>query len=88
MAEEETEQKELPKYTWEEVAKHRTAESLWVIIHDKVYDITKFMEEVSYCSKFSIITIQLLYSFASSILAARKFCWNKQVFTTVRRVHG
>lgn len=34
------------KFTWEEVAKHKTAQSLWVVIHDKVYDITKFMEEV------------------------------------------
>ena len=36
----------LKKYTWEEVANHRTAESLWIVIHDKVYDLTKFMEEV------------------------------------------
>ena len=38
--------KSLPKYSWEEVAKHKTAESLWLVIHDKVYDITEFMEEV------------------------------------------
>ena len=36
----------LPKYTWEEIAKHRNAKSLWVVVHDKVYDITRFMEEV------------------------------------------
>ena len=52
MSGEETEQKELPKYTWEEVAKHRTAESVWLVIHNKVYDVTKFMEEVWHCSKF------------------------------------
>ena len=48
MAEEQTEeqQKELPKYSWEEVAQHNSADSLWVVIHDKVYDVTKFMEEV------------------------------------------
>ena len=36
----------LPKYSWEEVAKHNSAESLWIVVQDKVYDVTKFMEEV------------------------------------------
>ena len=36
----------LAKFTWEEIAEHRSAESLWVVVHDKVYDITKFMDEV------------------------------------------
>ena len=40
------EEESLPKYTWEEIAEHRSAESLWVVVHDKVYDITKFMDEV------------------------------------------
>ena len=38
--------RELPKYSWEEVAKHNSAESLWIVVQDKVYDVTKFMEEV------------------------------------------
>jgi len=42
---EEAEEKPLPKYTWEEIAKHRSAKSLWVVVHDKIYDVTKFMEE-------------------------------------------
>ena len=46
MAEEQ--QKELKKYSWEEVAKHNTADSLWVVIHGDVYDITKFMKEVDH----------------------------------------
>ncbi len=33
--------------TWEEVAKHKTAESLWIVVDNKVYDVTGFMEEVS-----------------------------------------
>ena len=39
---------ELPKYSWEEVAKHNSAESLWIVVQDKIYDVTKFMEEVSF----------------------------------------
>lgn len=37
---------ELPKYSWEEVAKHNSVESLWIVINDKVYDVTRFIEEV------------------------------------------
>lgn len=36
----------LPKFSWEEVAKHNSAESLWLVVHDKVYDITSFTDEV------------------------------------------
>ena len=43
--------RELPKYSWEEVAEHNSAESLWIVVQDKVYDVTKFMEEV--CLKIS-----------------------------------
>ena len=38
--------KKPPTFTWEEVAKHNTAESLWMVVHDKVYDVTPFMDEV------------------------------------------
>ena len=38
--------KESPKtFTRAEVAKHNNNLSLWLIIHNKVYDVTKFMEE-------------------------------------------
>ena len=37
----------LKKFSWEEVAKHSTAESLWVVVHDKVYDVSEFLEEVN-----------------------------------------
>ncbi len=36
----------LPKYSWEEISKHNSVQSLWVVISDTVYDVTKFMEEV------------------------------------------
>ncbi len=46
----EQKKKSLPKYSWDEIAKHKTAESLWLVVHNKVYDITEFMEEVRDCS--------------------------------------
>ncbi len=36
----------LPKYSWEEIEKHNSIESLWVVVDDTVYDVTKFAEEV------------------------------------------
>ncbi len=42
-------------YTWEEVAQHNNSESLWMVIHDVVYDVTKFMEEVSTCSVYCTV---------------------------------
>ena len=33
------------EYTLEEIANHNTKESLWLIIDDLVYDVTKFLEE-------------------------------------------
>ncbi|GAA6074176.1 cytochrome b5 [Tachysurus ichikawai] len=33
-------------YTYEEVQAHNASNGAWLIIHDKVYDITNFLEEV------------------------------------------
>lgn len=30
--------------TGSEVAKHKSAESCWIVIHDNVYDVTKFLD--------------------------------------------
>lgn len=34
-------------YTLEEIKKHSDGRTSWIIIHDKVYDVTKFLEEAS-----------------------------------------
>ena len=35
------------KYTLEEVKKHNAAGSSWLVIDNKVFDVTKFLDEVS-----------------------------------------
>ncbi|CAJ1461376.1 unnamed protein product [Effrenium voratum] len=37
--------KELKKYTVEEVAKHNTRESIWIIVDDLVYDLTRYIDK-------------------------------------------
>ena len=34
------------KFAMEEVATHKTKESLWIVVDDRVFDITKFIHEV------------------------------------------
>lgn len=34
-------------YTLVEVSQNNDGKSCWIVVHDKVYDITKFLEEVS-----------------------------------------
>lgn len=37
-------------YTLAEVAKHNTNKSVWLVIHNNIYDVTEFLNEV--CSFF------------------------------------
>lgn len=37
-------------YTLEEIRRHNHSKSTWLILHQKVYDVTKFLEEVSWRS--------------------------------------
>ncbi|XP_053324339.1 cytochrome b5 [Spea bombifrons] len=38
-------QKDVVYYTLDEIQKHNHSKSTWIIIHNKVYDVTKFLEE-------------------------------------------
>lgn len=40
------ESSEIVKYTLAQVKEHNKASDLWIIIHDRVYDLTKFLTEV------------------------------------------
>ena len=44
--EEEQSTRELKNFSWEEVKRHNTAESTWVVVHNNVYDVTEFLDEV------------------------------------------
>jgi cytochrome b involved in lipid metabolism len=41
-------------YSYEEIAKHNTKNDLYMVINKKVYDITKFLDEVSLSSSFRV----------------------------------
>lgn len=48
MSKDEETEKALKKYTWEEVKSHQSLpDSIWIVVHNKVYDITEFLEEVT-----------------------------------------
>lgn len=34
------------KFAMEEIAKHKSKESLWIVVDDRVFDVTKFIHEV------------------------------------------
>ncbi|XP_044131228.1 cytochrome b5-like, partial [Bufo gargarizans] len=38
-------QKDVKYYTLEEIQKHNTSKSTWIILHHNVFDVTKFLEE-------------------------------------------
>ncbi|RXM29262.1 Cytochrome b5 [Acipenser ruthenus] len=45
MVEKEESKDEVKYYSLEEVQQHNSCKSTWLIIHNKIYDVTKFLEE-------------------------------------------
>lgn len=52
-------------HTYEEIAQHNSRSDLWIVIEGKVYDITKFLDEVNSNVYMSYI-IQLNFSVIAS----------------------
>lgn len=46
LSSEDTPESNVKYYTLEEIQAHNLSRDTWLIIHDKVYDITGFLEEV------------------------------------------
>ena len=61
----------------EEVKEHNKSKgedrSIWVVIHDKVYDITKFLDEVLYSAYVCFICNNSPSHFPCSILVVKRF---------------
>jgi len=36
---------QLPQYTWEEISRHNSASSLWIVFDGKIYDVTAWKDE-------------------------------------------
>lgn len=51
---------ELKTYRLTDVQSHKDSKSTWLIIHDQVYDVTKFLEEVSGFTPVSLLFLLLL----------------------------
>ena len=63
---------ETKKYTLEEVKKHNQAGSSWLVIDNKVYDVTKFLDEVR--QKFLLIwTSGILVKSVSFLISHHEF---------------
>lgn len=43
------------EYSYQDVAEHNTKKDLFVVIHDKVYDCSKFVDEHPYVLQFPIL---------------------------------
>lgn len=62
------------KYTYAQVKEHNKAEDLWMVVDDKVYDVTKFLNEVGTSIMcFYLIPVNYCLISQISILAVKKF---------------
>lgn len=37
---------EVKKFTFAQVKEHNKSDDVWIVVNDKVYDVTKFLKEV------------------------------------------
>ena len=47
------------EYTYQDVAEHNTKKDIFVVIHDKVYDATKFIDEHPYAPVPILLSLPL-----------------------------
>lgn len=60
---------EVKTFTYAQVKEHNNAEDVWIVVRDKVYDVTKFLKEVYlFLAKLIIINRSILIYL---------FCFNK-----------
>lgn len=50
---------ELKEIRASEVAQHKDKKSTWIIIHDNIYDVTEFLDEVT---KYPLLLVMLMTS--------------------------
>ena len=74
-------------YTLEEIREHNMSSDSWLIIHDKVYDITGFLEEVRHpLSNSAINAVSSLHDSSSLLLrSAKTTSWRWDVIVSVTR---
>ena len=57
-------EEQLTQYSLEEVEKHNVGrgpdKSIWMVIHDKVFDVTKFLDEVRMTIEFNVNVFEFL----------------------------
>ena len=41
--------REIKEYSWEEISKHNTESSCWIVLHNRVFDVTPFLHKVCVC---------------------------------------
>ena len=73
-------------YTLEDIRVHNMSNDTWLIIHDKVYDITSFLEEVRDNQYFWVAT-KNIFSIISWIMYRIQICGHRKVISwTCKRV--
>jgi hypothetical protein len=83
------------EFTYADVSKHSSKKDLYIVVHDKVYDCTSFVDEHPYvaplccCPYFSPVEIGTLVvgkRLTSSTAAAKKSCLTSAARTAQKRL--